>query len=102
MIVCLAAVSLAMVAGFLSLLPGGVGVREYVVLTLLAPAVGTVAALVSAVLLRLCWLAAELVAAGVLYPLGAPTAAVAASAESGPAAPSIETPTTSPNPGAPT
>jgi len=69
-LVALAAVSLAMVAGFLSLLPGGVGVREYIVLTLLAPLVGTVAALVSAVLLRICWLAAELVVAGALYPFG--------------------------------
>jgi uncharacterized membrane protein YbhN (UPF0104 family) len=61
-----ACVSLAMVAGFLSLLPGGIGVREYVVMQLVSPAFGAVAAIVSAVLLRLVWLAAELVAAGVL------------------------------------
>ena len=62
-----ASTSLAMVAGFLSLLPGGVGVRELVLNELLAPHVGGATALASAVLLRLVWLATELIASGVLY-----------------------------------
>jgi uncharacterized membrane protein YbhN (UPF0104 family) len=83
-------VCLAMVAGFLSLLPGGVFVREFIIMTLLSPRVGSVAALVSAVLLRLVWLSAEVLLAGVLYvtirsparrqePAGQPTAGAAAS-----------------------
>ena len=64
-----ASTSLAMVAGFLSLLPGGVGVRELVLNTLLAPQVGESTAIVSAVLLRLVWLATELIAAGLLFIL---------------------------------
>jgi uncharacterized membrane protein YbhN (UPF0104 family) len=60
-------VCLAMVAGFLSLLPGGVLVREYIILTLMEGPFGTVAACVSAVLLRVVWMAAEALLAGVLY-----------------------------------
>jgi hypothetical protein len=62
-----ACVCLAMVAGFLSLLPGGIGVREFIVMQLLAPRFGPVVAIVSAVILRLVWLAAELILAGTLY-----------------------------------
>jgi len=62
-----ACVSLAMVAGFLSLLPGGIGVREYVIMTLVQPQFGDVAAIGSAVLLRLIWLVSELTLASVLY-----------------------------------
>ena len=62
-----AAVALAMVAGFLSLLPGGIGVRELVVIPLLAPRFDQVAAIVAAVLLRIAWMAAEVIAAAVLY-----------------------------------
>ncbi len=62
-----ACVALAMVAGFLSLLPGGLGVRELVLIPLLAPAYGGAAAIVAAVLLRLVWLVAELAIAAVLY-----------------------------------
>ena len=62
-----AAVALAMVAGFLSLLPGGVGVRELVVIPLLEPQFGPVVAIVSAVLLRISWMAAEVIIAAVLY-----------------------------------
>ena len=64
-----ACVALAMVAGFLSLLPGGIGVRELVILTLLAP-FGSAQAIVAAVLLRLCWLLSELVIATILYLWG--------------------------------
>jgi uncharacterized membrane protein YbhN (UPF0104 family) len=62
-----ATVCLAMVAGFLSLLPGGVVVREYIIMTLLAPIYGPVTAIVSAVLLRVVWMGAEVVLAGLLY-----------------------------------
>jgi uncharacterized membrane protein YbhN (UPF0104 family) len=60
-------VCLAMVAGFLSLLPGGVLVREYIILTLMEGPFGTVAACVSAVLLRVVWMASEALLAGALY-----------------------------------
>jgi hypothetical protein len=62
-----AAVALAMVAGFLSLLPGGIGVRELIVIPLLQPQFGQVVAILSAVLLRIGWMAAELLVAVVLY-----------------------------------
>ncbi|MBC8351963.1 MAG: flippase-like domain-containing protein [Planctomycetes bacterium] len=62
-----ASVALAIVAGFLSLLPGGIGVRELIVIPLLEPKFGTVVAIGSAVLLRVSWMAAELLIAGVLY-----------------------------------
>ena len=61
-----ASVALAMVAGFLSLIPGGLGVREMVILSLLAPYGGTVA-LVSAVMLRFAWLLTEVLCAIILY-----------------------------------
>lgn len=64
-----ATVGLAMVAGFLSLIPGGLGVRDWVVMALLAPAYGTRVALVSAVLLRLVWLLSELVVSAILYAI---------------------------------
>lgn len=62
----LAAVSLAVVAGFLSLLPGGVGVRELVFNELLIEPFGPVVAMICPVLLRLTWLLSELLTAGVL------------------------------------
>jgi hypothetical protein len=65
-----ACVALAVVAGFVSMLPGGVGVRELVVMTLLAPAFGQVAAILSAVLLRLVWLVSEALVSIILYPMG--------------------------------
>ena len=64
-----ASVALAMVAGFVSLIPGGAGVREYIILTLLAGPYGVVAATVVAVLLRLIWLSSELALASVFYIL---------------------------------
>jgi uncharacterized membrane protein YbhN (UPF0104 family) len=62
-----ACVALAMVAGFLSLLPGGIAIREFVIMTLLAPPFGDGAAMISAILLRLLWLLAELLLAAILY-----------------------------------
>lgn len=66
--ICVAAVSLSLVAGFISLLPGGAGVRELVLTLLLAPLVGSSEALVVAILHRLCTIAAELLwAAGAAW-----------------------------------
>jgi len=62
-----ASVSLAMVAGFLSLIPGGAVVRELVLTELMAPQFGGVVALVSALLLRIVWLLVELLISGILY-----------------------------------
>jgi uncharacterized membrane protein YbhN (UPF0104 family) len=67
-----AAVSLATVAGFLSFIPGGFGVRDAVLMEVLALGFAQDAAataLVSAVLLRLVWLVAELAISGILYGL---------------------------------
>ena len=69
MCLIIATVSLAFVLGFVSLVPGGAGIREWVVTTALGSVVGigTIRALVAAILLRFVWLAAELVFAGVGY-----------------------------------
>jgi uncharacterized membrane protein YbhN (UPF0104 family) len=50
-------------------MPGGLGVREWLILALFAPTVGAGPAGLAALVLRLSWIAAEAVAAGVLYPL---------------------------------
>jgi uncharacterized membrane protein YbhN (UPF0104 family) len=64
---CTAAMALAVVAGFLSFVPGGLVVREALLLELLSPWFGEAQALVAAVLVRLVGMAGELVAAGVLW-----------------------------------
>jgi uncharacterized membrane protein YbhN (UPF0104 family) len=62
-----AGVALATVAGFVVvLMPGGLGVREAVLMATLAPAVGQDRAVISALALRLTWVAAEVVAGGLL------------------------------------
>ncbi len=65
-------VALALVAGFLSMVPGGMVVREYVVMTLLSSPFGVGAAAVCAVLSRLVGLLAELLFGAVLYALKPP------------------------------
>lgn len=74
-----AAVALATVAGFLSFIPAGFGVRDAVLMQVLAMGTSDDAAataLVSAVLLRLVWLVAEGLISGILYglPRGRPYA----------------------------
>lgn len=64
-ILCIATASLAFVIGFLSMLPGGAGVRELIVTLLLAPIVGYAPALAAAVLYRLTNLTSELAMAGI-------------------------------------
>ncbi len=60
-------VSLATVGGFVSLMPGGLGSREWIVAETLGPAIGADHALVAAVLLRLVWIGAECAAAGMSW-----------------------------------
>ncbi|MFO1062359.1 MAG: lysylphosphatidylglycerol synthase transmembrane domain-containing protein [Pirellulales bacterium] len=62
----LGACSLAVVVGFVSFLPGGAGVREVVLSTMLSPVVGPTAALAAAIWLRIVWLATELVMTGIV------------------------------------
>lgn len=62
-----AATSLCIVLGFLALFsPGGLGVREIILLEILEPSLGPLA-LVATVLSRLTWLIGECAAAGMLY-----------------------------------
>ena len=65
--VTLAAVTLATVGGFVSLIPGGLGVRELVMIPLLGSQFGTVVAVIAAILVRLVWLSAELASSAILY-----------------------------------
>jgi uncharacterized membrane protein YbhN (UPF0104 family) len=62
-----ATIALAMVAGFLSLIPGGAGVRELVITALLAPLVGTGVAMVAALIARLLFLVVECLASGLSW-----------------------------------
>lgn len=62
-----AAVSFAVVAGFLSQIPAGLGVRDALLMQLLVPLCGQTNALVAAVMMRLIWLVSELSACGILY-----------------------------------
>ena len=65
-----ASVAFATVAGFLvALLPGGLGVREGVLIAVLGPAIGEASAIVAALGLRLVWIAVEALAAVVVFPL---------------------------------
>lgn len=59
----LGACAMAVVLGFVSFLPGGAGVREVVLSTMLAPIVGPVAAIAAAVWIRIVWLSTEVVMA---------------------------------------
>lgn len=65
--VCTAAVGISVVAGFLSFLPAGVLMREFALLRLLTPWFGDDGALLSAIVSRLVWIAAELVLSGILW-----------------------------------
>jgi uncharacterized membrane protein YbhN (UPF0104 family) len=61
-------VSISVVAGFISMIPGGLGSRDLIMLELLGLRLSASVALVSTVLFRLVWLAAELVISALLYP----------------------------------
>jgi glycosyltransferase 2 family protein len=62
-----AAVAFAVVAGFASMLPGGLVVRDALLMQLLTPSCGAANALVAAVLMRLTWLVSELSVCVILY-----------------------------------
>lgn len=68
-----AAVALSLVAGFLSLIPGGFGVREWVLMEILVPQfpANPALAIIAPLVLRLVWLLAELIISGILYIGGA-------------------------------
>jgi len=82
--VVIASVALATVAGFVvAVLPAGLVVREGVLMSLLAPALGSDHAVVAALLLRLVWVVAELIAAAIFFPwIGRRFAAVEVPGES--------------------
>lgn len=63
-VVATAAISLGMVLGFASLLPGGAGVREYVTLLVLAPSIGQTQALLAVIAARLMFIFVETILAG--------------------------------------
>jgi uncharacterized membrane protein YbhN (UPF0104 family) len=68
--VYVASVSFATVSGFVSMVPGGIAVREGVLMkltTLMIPSIGAGMALVSTVLLRFVWFVSELAISGMLY-----------------------------------
>ncbi|MGH7139423.1 MAG: lysylphosphatidylglycerol synthase domain-containing protein, partial [Pirellulales bacterium] len=65
---CTAAVGLSVVGGFLLFLPGGLGVREAALITLLTPYYHADGALIASIISRLVWVVAELTIASVLYP----------------------------------
>ncbi len=58
-LVCTAAMSLAVVIGFASLLPGGAGIRELVVTTVLAVSIGATHAILAAIAARLLFATVE-------------------------------------------
>jgi uncharacterized membrane protein YbhN (UPF0104 family) len=65
-----AIVAMAVVGGFASMIPGGLGPREAVFTVLLGPLIGTNAAVIVSVGLRLAWLVAEIVVSVMLYFAG--------------------------------
>lgn len=64
-LICVAACALSVVAGFVSMLPGGAGVRELVLTVLLTPLVGSAGALVVAIVHRLVTMFSEVLMAGI-------------------------------------
>lgn len=69
-----ASAGLAVVAGFLTMIPGGFVGREFVLTELMAPHYGPALAALSAIVLRLVWIMAEAVVSCILY-FSRPTAA---------------------------
>lgn len=63
----IAATAFSQVAGFISMLPAGLGVRDAALMQLLVPICGDANALIIAILMRLVWLVSELVTCGILY-----------------------------------
>lgn len=63
----LASYAISVIAGFASMVPGGVGVREWVMKELIEPKYGAVAALLAPVLHRMMSLVSELLISSMLY-----------------------------------
>ena len=64
----LAATALAMAAGFaVVVMPSGLGVREWVIMEVLAPSLGSEVAVFAAVGLRVVWLVVEVLASAITY-----------------------------------
>ena len=63
----LATVTLAVVLGFASLIPGGLGVREWIMNELLGPRIGHLAAFAGTIVVRLIWLVTEVVISIIVY-----------------------------------
>ena len=71
--VYVASVSFATVSGFVSMVPGGIAVREAALTELtrlMIPTIGGGMALVSTILLRFVWFVSELAISGMLYAVG--------------------------------
>ena len=62
-----AVVALSIVAGFLAFLPGGIGVREFVIIELFKPVYGDTPAVVSAILLRFVSVVSDALLSIILY-----------------------------------
>ncbi|MFH5805346.1 lysylphosphatidylglycerol synthase domain-containing protein [Alienimonas sp. DA493] len=98
LLACVGAAGLATAAGFAAVFaPGGVGVREAILIETLSPRAGVGAsAVAAAVVLRLVWLASELCAAALLYyvrrvpPAGSPPGSRAGSPPDPPAADAVD------------
>jgi len=76
--ICTIAAALSVVIGFLSFIPGGFGVRDGVLFSVLGWVYDDAAAMVTAILVRLVWLVAELLVSIILYRMRSerlPTAA---------------------------
>jgi uncharacterized membrane protein YbhN (UPF0104 family) len=59
--------ALSVVAGFLGMLPGGLGIREFVIVELFKPVYGDAGAVVSAILLRLVSVVSDALVSIILY-----------------------------------
>lgn len=77
--ICTIAAALSVVIGFLSFIPGGFGVRDGVLFSVLGWIYDDAAAMVTAVLVRLLWLVAELAVSIILYRLRPPATGDASS-----------------------
>lgn len=62
-----ASVAFATIAGFVSLTPGGLGTREWILIETLGPFIGTPQVMLAAGIVRLQWIFTELLAGSVLW-----------------------------------
>lgn len=62
-----ASVAFATIAGFVSMMPGGLGTREWILIETLGPIVGTPQVMLAAGIMRLQWVITELLAGSVLW-----------------------------------